>query len=149
MNQKDDGGPDDTRMLREMPFAYGEERPALRIAPRIQGAEDGPAAPRRGKMKTSVYLEPRDVERLAWLAELEGRPRAEILRDAIRAYEPPVRERHFHLFDSGEGDGRSLADMSDEEMAELMNGFGADAFGEVSDEDLAELMRKYGLPAPS
>lgn len=38
--------------------------------------------------RTSVYLEPAQVERLARLAVQEGRSRAEILREAIDAYQP-------------------------------------------------------------
>jgi hypothetical protein len=72
--------------------------------------------------KTSVYLSDADAERLAHLAELEGRPQAAIIRDAIARYERPVvGDRNFAMFDTGTGDGRSVADIPDEELFE---GFG-------------------------
>lgn len=77
------------------------------------------------KVKTSVYLEPRDVDRLSWLSEVESRPQAEIIRDAIRAYHPRPNERKFHVFDTFEGDGRSIADIPDDE---LFAGMGDDAW---------------------
>jgi predicted transcriptional regulator len=72
--------------------------------------------------KTSVYLSDQDAERLAQLARDEGRPQAQIIRDAIARYERPhARDRNFAMFDTGEGDGRSIADIPDEE---LLEGFG-------------------------
>ena len=72
--------------------------------------------------KTSVYLSDADAERLAHLAEREGRSQAAIIRDAIARYEPPViGDRNFAMMGSGEGDGRSVADIPDEELYE---GFG-------------------------
>ncbi|MEJ7798618.1 MAG: CopG family transcriptional regulator [Solirubrobacteraceae bacterium] len=72
--------------------------------------------------KTSVYLSDAASERLADLAEREGRPQAAIIRDAIARYEPPVvGDRDFAMFDTGEGDGRSVADIPEEE---LLEGFG-------------------------
>jgi len=72
--------------------------------------------------KTSVYLSEADAERLAHLAELEGRSQAAIIRDAIARYEQPVvGDRNFAMFDTGTGDGRSVADIPDEELFE---GFG-------------------------
>ncbi|MGI8926041.1 MAG: CopG family transcriptional regulator [Tepidiformaceae bacterium] len=73
-------------------------------------------------IKTSVYLSPPAAERLAWLSESEGRPRAQIIREAILSYAPgPSAERRFHLAGCFEGDGRSVADIPEEE---LMEGFG-------------------------
>lgn len=72
--------------------------------------------------KTSVYLSDEDAARLARLAEREGRPQAAIIRDAIARYEQPrVGDRDFAMFDTGRGDGRSVADIPEEE---LLEGFG-------------------------
>ena len=72
--------------------------------------------------KTSVYLTDEDAERLAHLAEREGRPQAAIIRDAIARYDRPYAgDRNFAMFDTGEGDGRSIADIPEEE---LLEGFG-------------------------
>lgn len=72
--------------------------------------------------KTSVYLTDADAERLARLSELEGRPQAAIIRDAIARYEQPaIGDRKFLMMGTGRGDGRSVADIPDEELYE---GFG-------------------------
>jgi len=72
--------------------------------------------------KTSVYLSEADAERLAQLAEVEGRPQAAIIRDALARYERPVvGDRNFAMMGVGEGDGRSVADIPEEELYE---GFG-------------------------
>ncbi len=72
--------------------------------------------------KTSVYLSDEDAERLAQLAALEGRPQAAIIRDALARYERPrLGDRDFAMFDTGTGDGRSIADIPEEE---LLEGFG-------------------------
>ena len=72
--------------------------------------------------KTSVYLSDEAAERLAQLAAIEGRPQAQIIRDALALYERPMLvDRNFAMFDTGEGDGRSVADIPEEE---LLEGFG-------------------------
>lgn len=72
--------------------------------------------------KTSVYLEEEQAERLERLAREEGRPQAEILREAVANYQPrTLQDRNFMLAGSGRGDGSSVADMPDEE---LLEGFG-------------------------
>ena len=72
--------------------------------------------------KTSVYLSDEAAARLARLAELEGRPQAAIIRDAIARYEQPlVGDRNFEMMGAGAGDGRSIADIPEEE---LLEGFG-------------------------
>ncbi len=72
--------------------------------------------------KTSVYLGEEQAERLARLAREEGRSQAEILREAIAAYQPKrVEDRNFALSGSGRGDGSSIAGVPDEE---LLEGFG-------------------------
>jgi hypothetical protein len=72
--------------------------------------------------KTSVYLDEHQAERLARLAQQEGRSQAEILREAVATYQPkPSDDRNFALSGSGQGDGTSIADVSQEE---LLKGFG-------------------------
>lgn len=75
--------------------------------------------------KTSVYLEDAQAERLARLALREGRSQAEILRDAIAAYEPPATsDRRFEVAAgfSRVDDGPSISQLSE---SELLQGFGA------------------------
>lgn len=72
--------------------------------------------------KTSVYLTDEEIARLAALAEREGTSQAEVLRRAIRLYEPERRgDRNFSLVGSAEGPGGSIADVTDDE---LLEGFG-------------------------
>ncbi len=73
--------------------------------------------------KTSLYLTDGEVERLRRLARLEHTSQAEIVRRAIARYTPTgPPDRNFAMFDSGEGDGRSVADIPEEE---LLEGFGS------------------------
>ncbi len=73
--------------------------------------------------KTSVYLSPEDATRLAALARREGTSRAEVIRRAIKSYEPERRgDRRFALAGSAVGPGGSVADLTEEE---LLEGFGA------------------------
>jgi predicted DNA-binding protein len=78
--------------------------------------------------KTSVYLDDVHAERLAQLSRQEGRSQAEILREAIDAYEPaPSRDRDFALavgFKRVDGDDRPISQIPDDE---LLEGFGVDA----------------------
>lgn len=72
--------------------------------------------------KTSLYLDDADDARLDRLAEQEGRSRADIIRTAIAEYERAHRpERTFLVEGSWQGDGTSIADVSEEEM---LRGFG-------------------------
>ncbi len=72
--------------------------------------------------KTSVYLSEDDLARLRRLAETEGKSQATVLREALAAYDAQAPwPREFAVIDSGEGDGRSVADIPEEE---LMRGFG-------------------------
>jgi predicted transcriptional regulator len=72
--------------------------------------------------KTSVYLDDQEVARLASLAEREQTTQAEIVRRAIRQYQPAGRgDRDFAVAGVGEGPGDSVADLTD---AELLDGFG-------------------------
>ncbi|MCL2419383.1 MAG: ribbon-helix-helix domain-containing protein [Conexibacteraceae bacterium] len=76
--------------------------------------------------KTSVYLDDAQADRLAQLAAQEGRPQAEILRDAIRAYESPrAADREFALsagFRRIDSDRRPISQIPE---SELLEGFGA------------------------
>ena len=75
--------------------------------------------------KTSIYLDDEQAERLARLARAEGRPQAEIVREAISAYHPrPKRDRSFALagnFERIDADSRPISEIPE---GELMRGFG-------------------------
>lgn len=75
--------------------------------------------------KTSVYLDDDQAHRLARLAREEGRPQAEILRDAIAAYRPrSSRDRSFALaagFQRIDADPRPISKIPE---GELLQGFG-------------------------
>lgn len=72
--------------------------------------------------KTSVYLTDDEVSRLSRLAQREGLSQAEIIRRAIRSYQPERRgDRHFRLAGAGDGPGGSIADIDERE---LLDGFG-------------------------
>jgi ribbon-helix-helix CopG family protein len=74
--------------------------------------------------KTSLYLDDELTERLARLSRQAGRPQAEIVREAIAAYELPAStDRNFALVGcvTGPGGGGSVADIDEEE---LLRGFG-------------------------
>lgn len=73
--------------------------------------------------KTSVYLTDDELARLASLADREGTSQAEVLRRAIRSYEPARHgSRDFALAGCAEGPGTSIADLTEEEQLE---GFGS------------------------
>ena len=75
--------------------------------------------------KTSVYLDDEQADRLARLARAEGRPQAEIVREAISCYRPaPKRDRNFALagnFERIDADSRPISEIPEDE---LMRGFG-------------------------
>lgn len=75
--------------------------------------------------KTSVYLDDEQAARLARLARQEGRSQAEILREAVAAYEPPkARDRNFEIaagFRRTDDDPRPISEIPD---PELLEGFG-------------------------
>jgi predicted DNA-binding protein len=75
--------------------------------------------------KTSVYLDDEQADRLARLAHAEGRPQAEIVREAISRYRPkPNRDRNFALagnFKRIDSDSRPISEIPE---GELMRGFG-------------------------
>jgi hypothetical protein len=71
---------------------------------------------------TSIYLDETDRQRLRRLAEREGRSQADVVRAALVAYEAQVAgDRQFALAGAWEGDGSSVADLTEEE---LLEGFG-------------------------
>ncbi|MEX0783120.1 MAG: CopG family transcriptional regulator [Dehalococcoidia bacterium] len=75
--------------------------------------------------KTSVYLSDEESDRLARLADEEGKSQAEIIRRAIASYapcDPP--KRVFSMAGCARGDGTSAADVPEEEY---LRGFGRDA----------------------
>ena len=73
--------------------------------------------------KTSVYLTDEETARLASLADREGTSQAEVLRRAIRNYEPERHgDRDFALVGCAEGPGGSIAAIAEEE---LLEGFGS------------------------
>ena len=72
--------------------------------------------------KTSVYLTPEEIVRLAALADREGTSQAEVIRRAIRLYEPERKgDRDFALIGVADGPGGSIADVAEDE---LLEGFG-------------------------
>jgi predicted DNA-binding protein len=72
--------------------------------------------------KTSVYLTDEEIARLGRLAKREGTSQAEVIRRAIRLYQPERRgDRDFALAGVADGPGASIADISDDE---LLHGFG-------------------------
>ena len=75
--------------------------------------------------KTSIYLDDELADRLARLARAEGRPQAEIVREAISCYRPaPKRDRNFVLasnFERIDTDTRPISEIPEDE---LMRGFG-------------------------
>lgn len=76
--------------------------------------------------KTSVYLDDERADRLARLAQQEGRSQAEVLREAIDAYEPQSsNDRNFALaagFPRIDADSRLISQIPERE---LLEGFGA------------------------
>ena len=73
--------------------------------------------------KTSVYLTDQEIARLTSLAKREGTSQAEVIRRAIRVYQPERRgDRDFALAGVAEGPGGSVADLSEDE---LLDGFGS------------------------
>jgi predicted DNA-binding protein len=75
--------------------------------------------------KTSVYMDDKLAERLARLASEEGISQAQVLREAIAAYQPKRRpDRDFALaggFERIDDDPRPISEIPDEE---LLKGFG-------------------------
>ncbi len=72
--------------------------------------------------KTSVYLSDEEIARLVNLAEREGTSRAEVIRRAIRIYDPGRHpDRNFSLIGSADGPGGSVGDLTENA---LLEGFG-------------------------
>lgn len=69
--------------------------------------------------KTSIYLREREIRRLRELHRLTGRSQAELVREAIAAYEPGPGDRDFAVFEGDErGPGDSVADHPEGELLE-------------------------------
>lgn len=76
--------------------------------------------------KTSVYLNDEQARRLARLARQEGRSQAEILREAVAAYQPPPsRDRRFALAEGFPRIDRDPRPISQIPEQDLLDGFGA------------------------
>jgi hypothetical protein len=79
-----------------------------------------------GMRKTSVYLDDERADRLARLAQQEGRSQAEVLRQAIDVYEPkPSRDRDFALAGGFPRIDAHPQPISQIPERELLEGFGA------------------------
>lgn len=74
-----------------------------------------------------MYLTEGQAARLKRLAAAEGRPEAEILRDAIERYPEPERRRRILCFAVGDGPGDAIEEMSEEA---LLEGFGEESLGQ-------------------
>ncbi len=75
--------------------------------------------------RISVYLHDELADRLARLAPTEGRPQAEIVREAISSYRPaPKRDRNLALAGNFEHSDTDLRLISEIPEDELMRGFG-------------------------
>jgi hypothetical protein len=73
--------------------------------------------------KTSVYLTDEEITRLTGLAKREGTSQAEVIRRAIRVYQPEGRgDRDFALVGVVDGPGGSVADVNEDD---LLDGFGS------------------------
>jgi len=69
--------------------------------------------------KTSVYLSLDESSRVARLAARSGTTQAEVIRRAIRVYDPERHgDRNFALAASADGPGGSVADLTDVELLE-------------------------------
>lgn len=74
-------------------------------------------------IKTSVYLSADEITRLAALARREGTSQAEVIRRAIRTYEPTrTGDRDFAMSRVADGPGGSVADLTEDV---LLEGFGS------------------------
>lgn len=73
------------------------------------------------KEKTTVYLDARDHRRLKELAVAEGRPTAELIREAVAEY---VRRHSVQRMPASVGAVRSGRSDLSERAEELLHGFG-------------------------
>jgi predicted DNA-binding protein len=75
--------------------------------------------------KTSIYLSNEQADRLARLAQAEGRSQAEIIREAISSYRPrPKQDRNFALagnFERIDPDSHPISEITE---GKLLRGFG-------------------------
>jgi len=87
--------------------------------------------------KTSVYLSDEDRERLARLAEREGKSQALVLREALALYDASRPDRDFEIFNIEVDPGapglphfETPQEFQDWLDTEGLKGFGADSFGD-------------------
>lgn len=88
--------------------------------------------------KTSVYLSDEDRERLARLAEREGKSQALVLREALALYDASHPDREFELFDAFKHmdlpplpDFKTPQEFRDWLDTEGLKGFGKDGLEEL------------------
>lgn len=74
-----------------------------------------------GNAKTTVYLDDADYRRLKALARVDGRPSAELVREAVAQY---VAKRSGTVRPSSIGSARSGRSDISERVDELLAGFG-------------------------
>lgn len=88
--------------------------------------------------KTSVYPSDEDRERLARLAEREGKSQALVLREALALYDASHPDREFELFDAFKDmDLPPIPDfMTPQEFQDWLDTEGLKGFGEDGLEEL-------------
>jgi hypothetical protein len=88
--------------------------------------------------KTSVYLSDEDRERLARLAEREGKSQALVLREALAMYDASHPDRNFELFDAFKDmDLPPLPEFkTEQEFQDWLDTEGLKGFGEDGMEEL-------------
>lgn len=74
-------------------------------------------------VKTTVYLDSRDYQKLKGLARAEGRSAAELVREAVAEY---AQRRTSSLRPRSVGAGRSGRGDLSEQTEELLDGFGSE-----------------------
>lgn len=72
--------------------------------------------------KTTLYLDPTDYRRLKALARAQGRPAAELVREAVAEY---TRRHAASLTPTSIGAGRSRTGTVGDRAEELLDGMGA------------------------
>lgn len=88
--------------------------------------------------KTSVYLSDEDRERLARLAEREGKSQALVLREALALYDASHPDRNFEIFDAFKDmdlpplpEFKTPQEFQDWLDTEGLKGFGEDSLGDL------------------
>lgn len=73
--------------------------------------------------RTTIYLDQADYRRLKALARTQGRPAAELVREAVAEY---TRRHAAQVMPRSIGSGRSRSGDVSERAEELLDGLGAD-----------------------